>query len=66
MDRYEKIVPKSVGDINIKIDVDLIPGYQRRQLAQLALELTQDVFSRHGEEEHYQRWLQDRQQRKME
>ncbi len=58
---YEKIVPKPVE--KIKIDVELIPDYQRQQLAELALAVTQQLFSRPGEEERYQRWLQERQQR---
>lgn len=60
---YEKLVLKPVDDINIEIDVNLIPEYQRCQLAEFALELTREVFSRPGEEENYQAWLQERRQR---
>lgn len=58
---YEKIVPKPVE--KIEIDVDMISEYQKCQLAEFALDVTQQLFSRPGEEERYQRWLQERQQR---
>ena len=57
---YEKLVLKPVDDINIKIDVNLIPEYQRRQLAEFALELTRNIFAIPGEEERYQAWLKNR------
>jgi len=63
---YEKTVLKSVADVKIEIDFDSIPEYQRRQLAELALEVTREVFSRPGEEERYQAWLQNRRQREKE
>ena len=65
MDCYEKIARQSLGDVNIKIDVELIPDHQRQQLAELALDVTQQLFSRPGEEERYQRWLQERQKREI-
>ena len=60
---YERIVLKSQN--GIKINVELIPEYQRCQLAELASEVTREVFSRPGEEEHYQEWLKGRQQKEM-
>lgn len=57
---YEKLVLRPVDDVNVKIDVNLIPEYQRRKLAEFSLELTKEVFSRPGEAERYQAWLQDR------
>ena len=63
---YEKNVLKSVADVKIEIDFDSIPEYQRRQLAELALGVTREVFSRPGEEERYQAWIQNRQQREKE
>ena len=55
---------KYIGEPDVKIDVNQIPEYQRRQLAELALEVTREVFSRPGEEERYQEWLKKRQQEK--
>lgn len=60
MYNYEKFVLKPVCDVNIKIDVNLIPEYQRCQLAEFALDLTREVFTRPGEEERYQAWLKNR------
>lgn len=66
MYNYEKLVLKPVGDVKITIDVNLIPEYQRCQLAELALEVTREVFSRPGKEERYQAWLQNRRKRETE
>lgn len=55
---------KYSGEPDVKIDVNQIPEYQRRQLAELALEVTREVSSRPGEEERYQEWLKKRQQEK--
>lgn len=59
----DKIILKPVDDVDIKINVDLIPEYQRRQLADAVLIMTQKLFSQPGEEERYQLWLQERQKR---
>lgn len=59
---YEKIILKPAGDVDVKVDVNLIPEYQRRQLAEFALEVTREVFARPGEEERYQAWLKKRQE----
>ena len=37
-----------------------VPEYQAKDLARLALEITDAVFSRPGEEERYQSWLAQR------
>ena len=63
MRKNERIVLQPLGDVNIKIDVNLIPEYQRRQLAEATLEATKRFFSQPGVEEHYQIWLQKRQER---
>lgn len=60
----ERIVLKPLGDVNIKIDVSLIPEYQRGQLAEFAIELTRKVFAQPGEEDRYQAWLYERQKGK--
>jgi len=60
---YEITMPKPVKEI--KIDVTSISEYQKHQLAEFALAVTQKVFSRPGEEERYQRWLQERQKREI-
>lgn len=57
---YEKLVLTPVDNVNIEIDVNLIPEYQRHQLAEFALELTRNVFAIPGEEERYQEWLKNR------
>ena len=59
---YEKIILKPAGDVDVKVDVNLIPEYQRRQLAEFALEVTREVFARSGEEERYKAWLKKRQE----
>lgn len=59
---YEIAMPKAVKEI--KIDVTSISEYQKHQLAEFALAVTQKVFSRPGEEERYQAWLRKRQQTK--
>ena len=44
----------------MKIKVNEIPEYQRNELSDFAIELTKAVFERPGEEERYQRWLEER------
>lgn len=61
---YEKLILKPVDDANIEIDVNQIPEYQRRQLAEFALELTRNIFAIPGEEERYQAWLKNRHRKK--
>ena len=56
----KNIVFQPVGICSVKIDVNAIPEYQRGQLAEFALELTRNTFSRPGEEERYQAWLAKR------
>lgn len=63
MYRYEKLVVTPADDSVVTINVDLIPEYQRRQLAEFALELTRNVFAQPGEEERYQTWLAERKRR---
>lgn len=60
MRENERVVLQPLGDVNIKIDVNLIPKYQRCQLAEFALDLTSEVFTRPGEDERYQAWLKNR------
>lgn len=43
-----------------KIQVSMIPEYERNELAKLALAVTDAVFSSPGEEERYQAWLAER------
>ena len=62
MSENERIVLQPRGDVNIKIDVNLIPEYQRCQLAEATLEATKRFFSQPGVEERYQSWLQKRQE----
>lgn len=64
MSENERIVLHPLSDVNIKIDVSLIPEYQREQLAEFAIELTRKVFAQPGEEERYQIWLAERQKGK--
>lgn len=64
MSENEKIVLQPRGDVNIKIDVNLIPEYQRGRLAEFAIELTRKVFARPGEEDRYQEWLYERREGK--
>lgn len=59
----EKNVLSPVHDDNIKIGLDSIPEYQKRQLAKAVLDMVQELFSQPGEEERYQAWLQDRKQK---
>lgn len=63
---YEKIILKPVDDAQIKIDVNLIPEYQRRQLAEATLEATKRFFSQPGVEERYQIWLANRKRQERE
>lgn len=44
----------------VVFDLDKIPEYQRNALSDLAIALTKAVFERPGEEERYQRWLEER------
>lgn len=44
----------------MKIIVSEIPKYQQDQLSDFAIALTKAVFERPGEEERYQRWLEER------
>lgn len=60
MAKYENAVLRPVGDCSVKINVSVIPEYQRGQLAELALELTRSIFAIPGEEERYQAWLANR------
>ncbi len=64
MCNYKNNKSDQVNDSVPKFNLDLVPECQRRLLAEFALELTRDVFSRPGEEERYQAWLASRQQRK--
>ncbi len=45
----------------IHIDTSAIPTFRRRELAEGALKLMEQVFSRPGEEERFQAWLRERQ-----
>lgn len=64
MSENERIVLQPLSDVNIKIDVSLIPEYQREQLAEFAIEITRKVFARPGEEDRYQAWLYERREGK--
>ena len=64
MSENERIVLQPRGDVNIKIDVNLIPEYQRGRLAKFAIELTHKVFAWPGEEDRYQAWLYERREGK--
>ena len=64
MCNYKNNKSDQVNDSVPKFNLDLVPEYQKRLLAEFALELTRDVFSRPGEEGRYQAWLASRQQRK--
>lgn len=57
------LVFRPVGDVDIKIDFDEIPEYQRGELARFALEVTRNCFAIPGEEERYQAWLAERKKR---
>lgn len=63
MCNYKNNEPDQFNDSVPKFNLDLMPEYQKRLLAEFALELTRDVFSRPGEEERYQAWLASRQKR---
>lgn len=43
-----------------------VPESQKAELARFALAVTEAVFSRPGEEERYQEWLQNRRKREKE
>lgn len=47
----------------VKIDFSQIPEYQRKQLAEFALEATREYFAQPGVEEQYREWLKARQQK---
>lgn len=60
MYRYDNLVVKSTENPCVTINVNLIPEFQCRQLAEFAIELTRKVFAQPGEEERYQAWLAER------
>ena len=60
---YEKTVLMPVGDIQIKIDFDSIPEYQRNELAMATIKAAREFFAQPGVEERYQIWLAERNRR---
>lgn len=60
---YEKTVLMPVGDVQIKIDFDSIPEYQRNKLAMATVKATREFFAQPGVEERYQIWLAERNRR---
>lgn len=63
MSNHESKELDHANDTDVKINLDLLPEYQRCLLAEFALDLTRDIFSRPGEEERFQQWLISRQER---
>lgn len=45
---------------NIVLNLREVPEFQRNELSDFAIALTKAVFERPGEEERYQRWLEER------
>lgn len=48
----------------VKIDFSQIPEYQRRQLAEFALEITKECFAQPRAEEKYQEWRKARRKKR--
>ena len=63
MAQNENVVFRPVGPVQVHIDFDAIPDYQRGELAKFALEVTRNCFAEPGEEERYQAWLAERNSR---
>lgn len=47
----------------VVFDLGEVPEYQRNELSDLAISLVKAVFAQPGEEERYQRWLEERRSR---